>query len=55
VAHAPLRAGSRLSRNLGANHRNVLSDLSGVNGMAIVQAILAGQRDARKLAALADP
>jgi len=34
---------------------NVLSDLSGVSGMAIVQAILAGQRDPRKLAALADP
>lgn len=34
---------------------NVLSDLSGVSGMAIVQAILAGERDPRKLAALADP
>jgi transposase len=34
---------------------NVLSDLSGVSGMAILQAILAGERDPRKLAALADP
>lgn len=34
---------------------NVLSDLSGVSGMAIMQAILAGERDPRKLAALADP
>lgn len=34
---------------------NVLSDLSGVSGMAIVQSILAGEREPRKLAALADP
>ncbi len=34
---------------------NVLSDLSGVSGMAIVQAILEGQRNPSKLAALADP
>jgi transposase len=34
---------------------NVLSDLSGVSGMAIVQAILAGKRDPHELAALADP
>jgi transposase len=34
---------------------NVLSDLSGVSGMAIMQAILDGERDSRKLAALADP
>jgi transposase len=34
---------------------NVLSDLSGVSGMAIVQAILDGQRDPQGLAALADP
>jgi len=34
---------------------NVLSDLSGVSGMRIVRAILDGQRDARVLAALADP
>lgn len=34
---------------------NVLSDLSGVSGMAILHAILAGERDPRKLAALADP
>jgi transposase len=34
---------------------NVLSDLSGVSGMAIVGAILSGERDPGKLAALADP
>lgn len=34
---------------------NVLSDLSGVSGMAILEAILAGQRSPQKLAALADP
>ena len=34
---------------------NVLSDLSGVSGMAIVQAILDGQRDPQELAALANP
>jgi len=33
----------------------VLSDLSGVSGMRIVEAILAGQRDPQALAALADP
>lgn len=33
---------------------NVLSDLSGASGMAIIGAILAGQRDARQLAALAN-
>jgi transposase len=34
---------------------NVLSDLSGTTGMAIMQAILEGQRDPQRLAALADP
>jgi transposase len=34
---------------------NVLSDLSGVSGMAIIGAILHGERDPRKLAALAEP
>jgi transposase len=34
---------------------NVLSDLSGVSGMAILQAILGGERSPQKLAALADP
>src|ERR1039457_6083778 len=35
-------------------HRAV-SDLDGVTGMAIVRAIIAGERDARKLAQLRDP
>lgn len=34
---------------------NVLSDLSGVSGMAILGAILGGERSPQKLAALADP
>jgi transposase len=34
---------------------NVLSDLSGVSGMAILHAILDGEREPRKLAALANP
>ena len=34
---------------------NVLSDLSGVSGMAILDAILDGKRDPRALAELADP
>ena len=34
---------------------NVLSDLSGVSGMAIIEAILTGERDPWALTALADP
>lgn len=34
---------------------NVISDLSGVTGQAIVRAILAGERDPRQLAQLRDP
>jgi transposase len=34
---------------------NVLSDVSGVTGQAILKAILAGERDPHKLAALRDP
>jgi transposase len=33
----------------------VLSDISGVSGMAIINAILGGERNTRKLAALAEP
>jgi len=33
---------------------NVLSEVSGVTGQAIIQAILAGERDPRKLAAFRD-
>jgi transposase len=39
--------------NLQLHH--VISDLSGTTGMAIVDAILAGERDPRKLARLRDP
>jgi transposase len=34
---------------------NVLSDVSGMTGQAIIQAILAGERDPRKLAGFRDP
>ena len=34
---------------------NVLSDLSGVSGMTIIHAVLKGERDAEKLAALVQP
>ena len=34
---------------------NVISDISGVTGMSIIQAILKGERDRYKLADLADP
>ena len=34
---------------------NVLSDVSGVTGQAIIKAILAGERDPKKLAAFRDP
>jgi transposase len=33
---------------------NVISDLSGVTGQAIVRAVIAGEREGRKLAALRD-
>ena len=42
-----------IEMNIQLSH--VLSDLSGVSGMRIVGAILAGQRDPKVLAALADP
>src|SRR5258707_7497871 len=34
---------------------NVLSDVSGVTGQAIIKAILGGERDAHKLAEFRDP
>jgi transposase len=34
---------------------NVISDLSGVTGQAMVRSITAGERDPRKLAELSDP
>lgn len=34
---------------------NVISDISGLTGQAIVRAMVAGERDPRKLAALSDP
>jgi transposase len=34
---------------------NVISDISGLTGQAIVRAIVGGERDPRKLAAFRDP
>ena len=45
------KALTEMNLQLGA----VLSDLSGVSGMKIIRAILAGERDRWKLAALVDP
>jgi transposase len=42
-----------IEMNIPLSH--VWSDLSGVSGRAIMPAILSGERDSRKLAALADP
>ena len=55
------QAGSAIQRmqkaltEMNVQLHNVLSDLSGVSGMAILKAILDGDRDPRKLAALAHP
>ena len=55
------QAGSTIQRmqkaltEMNVQLHNVLSDLSGVSGMAILKAILNGDRDPRKLAALAHP
>jgi hypothetical protein len=34
---------------------NVITDVSGLTGQAIIRAMLAGERDPRKLAELSDP
>ena len=38
-----------------ADRANVLSDVSGMTGQAIIEAILAGERDPHKLAEFRDP
>jgi len=45
----------RLLTQMNIQLANVLSDVSGVTGQAILKAILAGERDPHKLAALRDP
>ena len=55
------QAGSAIQRmqkaliEMNVQLSSALTDLSGVSGMAILQAILDGERDPRELAALADP
>jgi len=55
------RAGRHIQRmqktltHMNIQMANVLSDVSGVTGQAIIQAILAGERDPQKLAAFRDP
>src|SRR6266700_2191016 len=56
-----MQAGSAIQRmqktltEMNVQLSNVLSDLSGASGMAIIHAILEGERDPWSLAALADP
>src|SRR6266436_8701302 len=56
-----MQAGSAIQRmqktltEMNVQLSNVLSDLSGASGMAIMHAILEGERDPWSLAALADP
>lgn len=57
VAHAgsTIQRMQKVLTEMNIQLSNVLSDLSGVSGMRIVQAILDGKRDPTELAALADP
>jgi transposase len=45
----------KLLTEMNVQLANVLSDLSGCSGLAILKAILSGERDPQRLAALADP
>jgi transposase len=53
ASHVPHRHKSLTQRNLQIQH--VLSDLTGLTGLAIIDAILEGQRDPAELAKLRDP
>jgi len=54
-ASSPIQRMQKTLIEMNIQLSNVLSDLSGVSGMAILEAILGGEREPRKLAALADP
>lgn len=53
ASHLQLMQKALTEMNLHLHH--VLSDLAGVSGLRILDALLAGERDARTLAALRDP
>lgn len=54
-ASASIQRMQKVLTQMNVQIANVISDLSGVSGMAIVKAILEGERDPDTLAGLADP
>ena len=54
-ARASLQRMQKVLTEMNVQIANVITDISGVTGMAILNAILGGERDRYKLAALADP
>jgi len=54
-ASASIQRMQKVLTEMNVQIANVISDISGVTGMAILNAILEGERDRYKLAALADP
>jgi transposase len=54
AASAAIQRIQKVLTEMNVQIANVISDISGVTGMAILDAILAGERDPYKLAALAD-
>jgi transposase len=54
-ASAAIQRMQKVLTEMNVQIANVITDISGVTGMAILNAILAGERDRNKLAQLADP
>jgi transposase len=54
-ASASIQRMQKVLTEMNVQIANVITDISGVTGMAILNAILGGERDRYKLAALADP
>lgn len=55
VAASHIQRMQKVLTQMNVQLANVLSDISGVTGQAIIKTILAGERDPHKLAALRDP
>src|SRR5436305_1430425 len=55
AASAAIQLIQKVLTEMNVQIANVISDISGVTGMGMLDAILAGERDQYKLAALADP
>src|ERR1700736_4498680 len=55
AASASIQRMQKVLTEMNVQIANVITDISGVTGMAILNAILEGERDRYKLAALADP